>query len=57
MAKKMTKEECDNLTLIELEAKCQEQGLDSIGSREELTARLLGKGKPEPEAPVEPKTE
>lgn len=51
MAKKMTREECDNLTLIELEAKCQEQGLKSIGSREQLIARLLGKPEPESSPP------
>jgi len=48
------KSELERESITGLTILCIEQGLDPIGDKETLIARLLGKEKPEPEPEAEP---
>lgn len=45
----VTKSELEREAITSLTSLCLERGLDSIGDKDTLIARLLGKEKPEPE--------
>jgi len=48
------KSELEQKTITELTILCLQGGLDSIGDKETLITRLLGKEKPKPEPEPEP---